>query len=42
VLRAAGPGREAADLPLPTAAAQVRPLLFLLDHLRRNSKKPRR
>lgn len=25
------------DLPLPTAAAQVRPLLFLLDHLRRDA-----
>jgi len=33
----AGPGRGGADLPLPTTAKQVRPLLFLLDHLRRDS-----
>lgn len=32
------------NLPLPTAAAQVRPLLFLLDHLRRDANQldPRR
>ena len=37
VLHSDGPGRENANLPLPTAAKQVRPLLFLLDHLRRDS-----
>jgi hypothetical protein len=37
VLSASGPGRGKTDLPLPTAAKQVRPLLFLLDHLRRDS-----
>jgi hypothetical protein len=37
VLRGAGGRRGAADLPLPTSAYQVRPLLFLLDHLRRDS-----
>lgn len=31
------PGSGGADLPLPTTAKQVRPLLFLLDHLRRDS-----
>lgn len=36
VLHSAGHGRGNADLPLPTAARQVRPLLFLLDHLRRD------
>ena len=30
-------GRGTASLPLPTAARQVRPLLFLLDHLRRDT-----
>ena len=34
---AAGHGREGSSLPLPTAARQVRPLLFLLDHLRRDA-----
>lgn len=34
---AAGPGRGPQELPLPTAAKQVRPLLFLLDHLRRDA-----
>jgi hypothetical protein len=37
VLQSDGPGRETANLPLPTSAKQVRPLLFLLDHLRRDS-----
>ena len=37
VLPAAGPGRGTGSLPLPTAARQVRPLLFLLDHLRRDA-----
>lgn len=37
VLPAAAPGRGTGDLPLPTAAKQVRPLLFLLDHLRRDA-----
>jgi hypothetical protein len=37
VLSAASPGRGKNDLPLPTAAKQVRPLLFLLDHLRRDA-----
>jgi hypothetical protein len=32
---APGPGRGGQSLPLPTTAKQVRPLLFLLDHLRR-------
>ena len=32
-----GRGRGNAEMPLPTAARQVRPLLFLLDHLRRDS-----
>lgn len=36
VLPAGSPGSGTADLPLPTAAKQVRPLLFLLDHLRRD------
>jgi hypothetical protein len=30
-------GGSPQNLPLPTAAAQIRPLLFLLDHLRRDS-----
>lgn len=38
VLSAAMPAGTAAEsLPLPTTAAQVRPLLFLLDHLRRDA-----
>jgi hypothetical protein len=37
VLSSAASWREQSDLPLPTAAAQVRPLLFLLDHLRRDA-----
>ena len=37
VLSAGGTCRGKSDLPLPTAAAQVRPLLFLLDHLRRDA-----
>lgn len=36
VLSAHGGRRGKSDLPLPTAAMQVRPLLFLLDHLRRD------
>jgi len=36
VLPAGGQGRGTPNLPLPTAAKQVRPLLFLLDHLRRD------
>lgn len=35
VLPAGSSRSGAADLPLPTSAYQVRPLLFLLDHLRR-------
>jgi hypothetical protein len=38
VLSGAPPaGGSPQNLPLPTAAAQIRPLLFLLDHLRRDS-----
>jgi len=37
VLSAQSPGSGKIDLPLPTAAKQVRPLLFLLDHLRRDA-----
>lgn len=39
VLPSDDPGRGTASLPLPTAAKQVRPLLFLLDHLRRDTHK---
>jgi hypothetical protein len=35
VLPSGGQGRGNTDIPLPTSAKQVRPLLFLLDHLRR-------
>ena len=41
VLRSGSTCSENAKLPLPTAAAQVRPLLFLLDHLRRDSEEIR-
>jgi hypothetical protein len=37
VLSIGSPGSGKIDLPLPTAAKQVRPLLFLLDHLRRDA-----
>lgn len=41
---ATGGRRGSQDLPLPTSAYQVRPLLFLLDHLRRDAEQldPRR
>jgi hypothetical protein len=41
VLRPGSLGSGNANLPLPTTAKQVRPLLFLLDHLRRDSEEIR-
>lgn len=37
VLLSDAPGRGSTSVPLPTAAKQVRPLLFLLDYLRRDT-----